>query len=177
MMQKENIVQLLKENHSTFIQFVDGLSADNFEKKLGNKWTAGQQLEHLCKTTKPLLLPFMLPKWLLKYKFGTANRPSKTYEALVEKYHIKLQTANAAPSRFTPNIVHFTEKKNLLVHLTKNVHTLCRLANKKTEVDLDTYILPHPLLGKLTLREMLYFTAYHVVHHQKSVEGIVQREN
>jgi hypothetical protein len=35
------------------------------------------------------------------------------------------------------------------------------------EKKLDSLILPHPLLGKLTLREMLYFTNYHVIHHHK----------
>jgi hypothetical protein len=33
-------------------------------------------------------------------------------------------------------------------------------------------ILPHPLLGKITIREMLYFTAYHVQHH----ENIIKRD-
>jgi len=33
------------------------------------------------------------------------------------------------------------------------------------EDDLDRVMLPHPLLGKLTLREMLFFTIYHVEHH------------
>ena len=31
--------------------------------------------------------------------------------------------------------------------------------------DLDKYVLPHPLLGKVTLREMLYFTIHHNEHH------------
>jgi hypothetical protein len=31
--------------------------------------------------------------------------------------------------------------------------------------------LPHPLLGKLTLREMIYFTIYHVQHHHKLVQN------
>ena len=37
---------------------------------------------------------------------------------------------------------------------------------------LDRYQLPHPLLGKLTLREMLIFTAYHQMHH---LEGVKRR--
>jgi hypothetical protein len=37
------------------------------------------------------------------------------------------------------------------------------------EADLDRYLLPHPLLGKLTLREMLHFTLYHNYHHVQSV--------
>lgn len=40
----------------------------------------------------------------------------------------------------------------------------------KTCDELDKYILPHPLLGKLTIREMMYFTIYHVEHHKKLTE-------
>ena len=36
--------------------------------------------------------------------------------------------------------------------------------------DLDAVLLPHPLLGKLTVREMLFFTVYHVQHHRALVE-------
>ena len=37
------------------------------------------------------------------------------------------------------------------------------------EADLDRYLLPHPLLGKLTIREMLFFTLYHNYHHVQSL--------
>jgi hypothetical protein len=37
------------------------------------------------------------------------------------------------------------------------------------EEDLDRYRLPHPLLGKLTVREMLLFTVYHNYHHPRSL--------
>ena len=52
----------------------------------------------------------------------------------------------------------------------KKLSALINKLNKKIdsfdEKDLDRYILPHPLLGKLTIREMLFFTVYHVQHHQ-----------
>jgi len=47
---------------------------------------------------------------------------------------------------------------------------LCKQLLDYSEQDLDELILPHPLLGKLTLREMMYFTMYHVLHHHKSIE-------
>jgi hypothetical protein len=37
--------------------------------------------------------------------------------------------------------------------------------DKFSEAQLDEYVLPHPILGKLTIREMLYFTIYHATHH------------
>ncbi|QLH34686.1 MAG: DinB family protein [Cyclobacteriaceae bacterium] len=53
------------------------------------------------------------------------------------------------------------------VRLTKEVNRLAAKLNRFSEAELDLYILPHPLLGKLTLREMIYFTCYHVQHHQE----------
>jgi hypothetical protein len=57
----------------------------------------------------------------------------------------------------------------LLEKLEKRTAALARKVQKMTDNQLDTLLLPHPLLGKLTFREMLYFTIYHVQHHQKSL--------
>ena len=42
------------------------------------------------------------------------------------------------------------------------------------ELALDRYRLPHPLLGRLTVREMLLFTLYHSVHHFNLVSTRVE---
>ncbi|MBN8578769.1 MAG: DinB family protein [Cytophagales bacterium] len=55
-------------------------------------------------------------------------------------------------------------------NLTNEVTKLASKLNRFSEAELDLYILPHPLLGKLTLREMIYFTCYHVQHHQELVK-------
>jgi uncharacterized damage-inducible protein DinB len=47
---------------------------------------------------------------------------------------------------------------------------LNRKIDKISEEDLDKHILPHPLIGKTTIREILYFTIYHVQHHQKAIK-------
>ncbi|MGH7601660.1 MAG: DinB family protein, partial [bacterium] len=41
------------------------------------------------------------------------------------------------------------------------------------ENSLDKYLLPHPLMGKLTIREMLFFTLYHDVHHVNNVRKLL----
>jgi hypothetical protein len=45
------------------------------------------------------------------------------------------------------------------------VTALARALEHWTEMDLDRCRLPHPLLGKITVREMLFFTLYHYEHH------------
>jgi len=34
-----------------------------------------------------------------------------------------------------------------------------------SELQMDRIRLPHPVLGKLSVREMLFFTLYHNQHH------------
>jgi len=62
------------------------------------------------------------------------------------------------------------EKRSLLEGWTNASGELVSIAEKWQEADLDQYRLPHPLLGKLTIREMLYFTIYHNLRHA-SQEG------
>ena len=51
--------------------------------------------------------------------------------------------------------------------------SLCKKLKNYSEKELEVYILPHPLLGKLTLREMLYFNILHAEHHRNSVAMLV----
>ncbi len=42
---------------------------------------------------------------------------------------------------------------------------IAALKNKTGESKLDDYLARHPLLGRITLRELCYFTIYHTEHH------------
>ena len=41
-----------------------------------------------------------------------------------------------------------------------------------SEKNLDTLIIPHPLMGKMTIREILMWTAYHTEHHTKTLQNL-----
>jgi DinB superfamily len=172
-MNKTELHYLLLQNHLAFIQLIQELNEDEFVKVVDSKWAPGQQAEHICKSIAPVALAFRLPKFILQLVFGKANRSSKSYEQLVEKYKQKLQLGGVASGRFIPKEVNYTQKDKIINTLKKETSTLCSFLLKFSEADLDEYILPHPLLGKLTIREMLYFTAYHVQHHTQLVRNIV----
>jgi len=168
-MTKAEIQQQLIERHRTFAQAILSLSEDNFLFAQPDKWTAGQQLEHIYRSVAPVKLAFSLPKFISPLLFGKANRASKNYEDLVSKYQGKLAAGGKAPAPFIPKPVAFNTQNQLKDKLLRTINALNRSVNKYAESELDLYILPHPLLGKLTLREMLYFTMYHVEHHHKAV--------
>lgn len=169
-MQKEQLATLLKNNHAKFIQQIKGLSDEDLCYAPEGKWTAAQQLDHIVRSVSPVNMAMGLPKFILKWKFGVANRASKTYEGLTEKYTRKLQEGGKASGRFVPPPVLADQKEKLLSQLDRVVNKLYHKTGRHSEEALDKYILPHPLLGKLTLREMLYFTAYHVQHHSELVK-------
>lgn len=157
----------LKENHKGFTDLIFSLNDNEFLFAPNGKWTAGQQLDHIYRSVSALTLGLSLPKFVIKLYVGKANRPSKDYDALVAKYKLRLEGGGKAVGRFIPKPVRPAGKTRLKEKLLRSVNRLCKLTDKYSETQLDYYILPHPLLGKLTIREMLYFTIYHVEHHQK----------
>jgi hypothetical protein len=167
-MTKEEIKHKLRENHKAFADFIVSLSDHDLLFTENGKWTAGQQLDHIYRSVAALNKGMALPKFIIKMYVGKANRSSKDYDALVAKYKLKLEAGGRATGRFIPQPVSPEQKIIVKEKLLKAIDSLCRKIDRYDEKQLDYYILPHPLLGKLTVREMLYFTIYHAEHHQNN---------
>ncbi len=132
------------------------------------KWSAAQQVKHLITATNTATTCLLcLPKFMVKWIGGKPNRNSRTYEELLAKYKMKLQQGGRASRRFIPKPIPATYgKEKLLNDFTKAMNKMAIRTKKKwKEPKLDQYIAPHPLLGKITLREFCYFTIFHTEHH------------
>ncbi len=167
-MEKEELKHLLLLQHDNYIKRIQSLNDSQLLIASPGKWNAVQLLDHIVRSVSPVSLALSLPAFLLRLIFGTANRKSRSYEELVARYHDKLKAGGRASGRFVPPPRPNSVEK-LSAKLTKVVQVLTKRIDRFSETQLDRLILPHPLLGKLTLREMLYFTIYHVQHHQKQL--------
>lgn len=176
-MERRQIIGMLKESHASFVSYIDGLTPEQFSHRYQQKWTAGQQLSHIYLAVRPLVLALGLPKLLIRLAFGKANRPGRTYEELVRKYQSKLESGGKSSKAFIPKVVTFDQKEGLIKALNNKTYALCSGIENFTEQELDTLVLPHPLLGKVTLREMLYFTIYHVGHHHQATSRNLHLSN
>ena len=85
-MNKQQIIVQLQENHQSFTNMILSLKEKEFLFTTDDKWTAGQQAEHIFRSVKPVKLAFTLPLFILGINFGKANRPSRSYENLLRKY-------------------------------------------------------------------------------------------
>lgn len=130
-------------------------------------WTAGQHLLHMIKSTKPLAKGVGYPRILLRLKFGKATRPSGSYEELVANYQQKITAGGKATGEYVPREVKASERDLLVQRFKDEMSVLINNIHRWKDEDLDLTVLPHPLIGKITLREMLYFTIYHMEHHHR----------
>ena len=107
--------------------------------------------------------------------FGKPEVPSKPYEEICRIYRDEIAKGAQASGRFLPDQQSPPEgaeekKTELLEQWSKASTELVSVAGKWNDSELDEYLLPHPLIGKLTIREMLFFTIYHNLRHA-SQEG------
>ncbi len=168
-MTKTEIIAQLTNKHEALIKLIIGLDNADFVKSKAGKWSAGQHLDHIARAINPITIGLFFPKFLIKLFLGKANRPSKTYKEVVQKYKDNLALGGVASGRFVPKTIGIDQKDKLHKTILKLVDILILQINDCTENELDTIIFPHPLLGRITLREMMYFTIYHAEHHQNIV--------
>jgi DinB superfamily len=162
------IIQDIEKAFAAFGQTITNMDAQQYgTSPADGKWSPAQHLDHLLRSTRPVVFAINLPAFLLRLFFGKANRPSKTYEELVAGYTGKLASGGRASGRFIPARKGMPSKEAQVAALAHLKRRLQQKATRLTDAKLDQCILPHPLLGKVTIREMLYFTIYHTLHHQR----------
>jgi hypothetical protein len=171
-MDKETISILLKEKYDELFQFLEDQELEKWELGPEGKWTSGQQALHLLQSIKPLNAAMSMPKFLLKYKFGKSNREVRNYDAVISRYQERLEGAKGRTFRGSQNMkVPTLKDKEYLINRLKTEYKKLQYKTKKwKDKDLDNFILPHPLMGKMPVREIVMWSAYHVEHHTNSLK-------
>lgn len=166
-MTKTEVIDALKQKHQTLYEWLKNHPDQNWVKGPQYKWNTGEHIVHLIQSENALNKVLWLPKFYLKYKFGTNNRDNRTYDQIVKKYQDKLTDNPGVVANISRNmpIITLNNKISYISKLDKEKMKLIKKFQKWTEYDLDTYLLPHPLMGRMTVREIVIWTAYHTEHH------------
>ena len=102
---------------------------------------------------------------------GKPNRPSRSYDELVVKYKLKLTQGGKASGRYLPKISGATKFSLMQQWQKRNENYPEAVELRWNDNQLDRYMVSHPLLGKITLRELCYFTIYHTEHHLNTIKA------
>ncbi|MBT8273102.1 MAG: DinB family protein, partial [Bacteroidia bacterium] len=110
--------------------------------------------------------------FLLKYRYGKSNRDVRDYDHVIRRYQERLEGAKGMTFRGSRNmkVPSIRDKAYILNRLTVENRKLQYKTRKWKDKDLDNLILPHPLMGKMPIRELLMWSAYHIEHHTKSLQ-------
>ena len=175
-MTKTEIIMAAENTFSNLSQTCNGIEDVAFFKRPGEKWSVAENVQHLIISTNTSSLAWYLPLFLVRTIGGTPNRKSRTYDELKDKYYKKLSEGGRASGRFVPKPIEIKYGKQKLMNkwsiaTAKFIKTLTK---NRTDKDLDSYLVKHPLLGRITLRELGYFTIFHTEHHLHSIQKSVE---
>ncbi len=175
---KPDLLAALERLNEASQRYVAGLPARVFVQPQGEKWSPADHVRHLSKSTFAVARGLGLPKLVLLALFGPGSGASLSLPGLREIYLARLRAGGKA-GRFAPSprpIPVDTEayRDQVLASWRTAASELRAKADGWAEAALDRYRLPHPLLGRLTVREMLFFTLYHNAHHLNLVASRVQ---
>ena len=169
---KTEIAADLKEAFETVTSYCKDMDSDVYFRSQESKWNIAENIHHLILSTVPLSKAMYYPKLVIRLVAGKGSGSSMEYEALTGAYQSKLDQGGVATGDYVPKGRKKFNQEQSLKKLSSEGQKLVHSLDRWTEEQLDNYRLPHPLLGKITVREMLYFTIYHTHHHLSAIKNI-----
>lgn len=174
---KADILQQIPIIFDEVTKVIQNISDELFTKEvIEGKWSIAENFDHLIRGGAPVASGLKMNKLMFR-ALGKPNRPSRTFEGLVERYKEKLAAGAGAgiTGTFAPDSSQDFHKAQMLKNWEMVKGKLIERTEKRwSDKDLDAYLMPHPLLGKLLVREMLFFTIFHTGHHLKAIERICE---
>src|SRR5688500_7958134 len=166
---RDEIIHALKDSARHAEDWFRAQPEEQFFTRLAETWSASDNVDHLIKAIKPIIKALKLPKVALQTLFGKPVNQSRTYEEICTIYSDEIAKGAKAGGSFLPlqeEPDNAEEKKaELLERLSLEMDKLISAIEKWQEMELDEVQLPHPIIGKITVREMLFFTIHHNLRH------------
>ena len=172
-MEKQEIIELLERKYRDLYTFLEQQSTDKWEQGPDGKWTTSQHILHLIQSAYYLNKGLSYPKFVLRYKFGKSNRTPRGYDAIIKRYNERLEGVKGitfGPSK-NMRVPTLEERSDLIDQLKTHENKLKKIVLKWKDTHLDNLLLPHPLMGRMPVREIIMWSAYHVEHHLTTLKN------
>lgn len=169
-----SIQTALTELHVASVSYWETFDTPTFLASIGDAWSPADNVRHLTTSMRAVTRGMRMPRVFLRIAFGRPTSPSRPYTTVRDEYRARL-AQGASAGRFAPRprdaaVDTNSERARIMSYHAMAVTALCDVVSQWPEPALDARRLPHPLLGRLTVREMLLFTVYHNRHHLENVQ-------
>ena len=162
--------------HAESVAYWDSIPTAEFLKPIGDAWSPADNVRHLSKSMGAVTRGLRLPTFVVRLSFGGSTGESHSYDEIRERYRAALGSGVSAgafapaPRQTAPS--PDAERAHIMSRHAAALQALVESIGLWSERQLDRCQLPHPLLGPLTVHEMLFFTLYHNRHH---LDGVRRR--
>ena len=171
-MSEDEVVIRFVESHRKLSDVIDQLDAEDFEKRLSNRWSAGQHFLHVSKWASLFRRRFRLP---FLFRVIISIIPLKrelNFTAVSKRYKKALSKGVKHPFLTSPQVLHQRNKQEYIKRYRRRIKRIARKFNYIPIRWQRWYKLWHPHLGLVSYREFMIASTYHVEHHI----DIIQRE-
>ena len=162
----------LIEQRREIADYLVGFTDEEFFAPQGEHWSPAGHMRHLNKSVRAVAGGVEQSRLALLV-FGRASDGSRSYEEVVAIYRAALEAGGEAgaygPSDRKPELTPDAWRRQIMAHWEDTCSQLAKAVLGWSESQLDVYRLPHPLIGKLTLRELLWWNLYHNLHHARRI--------
>ena len=138
-----------------------GLPAPVFLNGTAERWSPAHHLDHLIRSNAPVTAGLNIPRHLLAPR--DPGEGSRSYAGVRAEYHAALAGGQKAFGRYLPE--PRDDQTALVTRYRDGLDALLGALGAWTDGDLDTCNMLHPVLGNISVRELLHFTLYHNWHH------------
>ncbi len=165
---RREIIEALESAHEAAVEYWAAFTTPEFFAPIGTHWSPAEHVRHLTRSMAPLLPVLRVPRAALRFAFGAATAPSRSY-VQIEALYAKALNDGGTAGRFTPpadrHAPDIIRRNAIMDAHSETLRGMTQAMERWTEAQLDAHRLPHPLIGKLTVREMMLFTLLHNQHH------------
>ena len=174
---KAEVTEQLQQVQRAVHDNIAAMTEAQFNAGSDQSWSAAGYLKHLILSIKPVAKAIKLPQERLQSMFGQPEKPSRTYAEVMAAYQARLAEGIRAEDfdRVTPGFYRFpegiTDEKTYLTQTwDESNERLLAALEQWDEVTLDNHQMPHPAIGMITVREMLFFTLFHNRLHAEDIQ-------
>ncbi|KPL85609.1 DinB family protein [Herpetosiphon geysericola] len=143
-------------------------------------WSAAENLLHLQQLSRVFILALSVPRWSLTMLFGKPKQQSNDYATIATSYQAAIAGGFEAPAYSIPAKLQgpFNQQRQqaLVAQWQKLNQRMIESLFHWDDAALDQYQLPHPALGKLTVRELLFFMHCHTQQHLNDIAKLRQSQ-
>ncbi len=176
---KPELINALNTQKLEFQNFLSSIPSERFFERSSENWSIAHHLKHITSVINRIATGLLNPGVLPKREPAT---PSRDFATMHQTYLNTLQNTPSETLRQFGNRVTLEEhtdldayKNQMIASFTDAITNFNTALEAFNEEHLEALGMPHPLLGLISSREMVFFTVFHNAHHRKGIHKLLEK--